>query len=189
MHKQPFRYLDLDNGALIDTWKNAVPSFSDVFIKTDYNCSLVKENLLDFFVAHGLKPKLGHLWSWNPGMCPPYYHTDHKPQLGLKPLEVAINWLVYGDPGKTEWSYQALDYKIDMGEKTNPYKTPSQWWGNAELAPDFSIQLTKPTLLNINVPHRVNTLDSTGFRISYSIRFQENPSFDEACEKLKNFII
>lgn len=189
MHKKPFRQLNLDNDVLIYAWKDFVPSFEEVFIKTDYNCSLVRKELIDFFLEKNLKPKLGHLWSWNPGLCPPYYHTDHKPQIGTKPLEVAINWLVYGDPGKTEWSYQALNNKIDMGDKTNPYKTPSQWWGAADLAPDFSISLTMPTLLNINVPHRVNTSDSNNFRISYSIRFQENPSFDEACEKLKNFII
>jgi hypothetical protein len=76
-----------------------------------------------------------------------------------------------------------------MGDSRNPYKISSQWWSDDNCPPDFSIQLNQPTLLNVDVPHRVNTLGISDWRISYSIRFLGNPSWEETIDKLQPYIL
>jgi hypothetical protein len=184
----PYRYLNLLNEPLIDEWKLKVPDFKKVFLYSDHGCELLKPNLKNLFLECGLTPFIGNLWSWEPNTLPKFYHTDQKIKPGIKKLTCALNWLIQGEPGITEWSYRALDEEIDMGIKGNSYGTDSQWWGSKKSLPEFSAVLNKPMLIKVDVPHRVNTIGVNDYRISYSLRFAHKPDWSEVLLKLKDYI-
>lgn len=188
-NQQPCYYLNIDEFPLVEGWESKVERVDKVFLHLDLHCKLLKPDLHKFFSSVGLIPRAANLWSWEPDYLPPYYHTDDNGFKGEPRITSAVNWLISGPSGKTEWSFKALDHKINMAGRRNPYKTSSQWWGTKEDNPDVSVELIKPMLLNVDIPHRVNTLGTSEWRISYSVRFLGNPSWEESRAKLKTFIL
>ncbi len=179
----PYRYLSLINDPLVEDWKGVIEDINSSFIYLDSQGSLLKQELKNLFFDCGLIPKRGNLWSREPHNLPPY-HTDQKVNCEL----FAINWLLIGEPGLTEWSYKALEYKDDNW--TPLYKTTSpQFWGNMYMEPDFTAVLNKPMMIKTDIPHRVNNRDNNTWRISYSLRFENNPTWEVGLEKLSKFLV
>lgn len=182
----PYRYLDLPIEPLIAGWENFVEDLNSFFVYFDhFGNSLLKPELKELFLECGLSPKRGNLWSKKPVDLPWYYHTDQKTDCEL----FAINWLLKGQPGLTEWCSNALNYKVEMNGTPGAYGTDTQWWGNRYMIPDVSVKLNRPMMIVTDIPHRVNTLDADTWRISYSLRFEGNPSWETGLKKLSKFII
>ena len=188
LREKPYRYLRLPSNPLIDNWREKVPNSEKVFLYSDHGCELMKPELKKIFSDRGLTPFIGNLWSWEPNNIPKFYHTDQKVKEGVKILTCAVNWLIYGKPGITEWSYSALAEEIDMGDRGNSYGTDSQWWGTKQSVPEYSAILNRPMLIKVNVPHRVNTTGVDEYRISYSLRFAYKPDWEHVLNNLSELI-
>lgn len=182
----PFRYLNLPIDPLIDGWENVVENLNSFFVYFDKEGkTLLKPELKNLFLECGLDPIRGNLWSRQPFDLPWYYHTDQKTNCEL----FAINWLLKGNPGLTEWSYAASEHKVEMDGKPGAYGTDTQWWGDKWTVPDISAKLDKPMMIVTDIPHRVNNSMSNTWRISYSLRFKGNPSWEIGLKKLAKYII
>lgn len=180
----PYRYLNIVANPLVADWTKYIEDPNSAFLYIDYGGNYLLPEVKKFFLDLGLVPKRGNLWSRGPYSVP-MYHTDQKEDCEL----FAVNWLLSGNPGITEWSFKALNYKIEdtmsrLLEKTNP-----QFWGDPSIVPDVSAVLNKPMMIKTDIPHRVNNDNSDTWRISYSLRFENNPSWEEGLDKLKNYII
>jgi len=184
MNTQPYRYLNFTKDPLVAGW-NTINDLESLFIHVDSECKLLKPEIKDIFLSQNLIPK-ANLLSYAPNSLRRFYHTDMNKD---EKTECAINWLLAGNPGKTEWSYQALEMKVDIPGKTGVHGTEPELWGRPSLTPDFSTSLIQPMLIRTNVPHRVNTLGIDTWRISYSVRFYGNPPWQEVVEKLSNHIL
>jgi hypothetical protein len=188
LREKPYRYLRLPGNPLIDSWKDKIGN-EEVFLYHDADCLLLKQDIRDLFLSTNLGPIVGNLWSWKMDTIPKFYHTDVTKN-GVK-FNGAINWLISGSPGITEWSYTALDTPVGEANSNHPFKkygNTSSWWGSQDTPSDFSSVLDKPMLIKINVPHRVNTIGEVGHRISYSLRFKNNPDWETVLEKLSGFV-
>ena len=186
----PYVALNLDSFPLIDTWAEKVESYDAQFLYTDRDGQLLKPHLRELFLELDLGPLICNLWSWKMGITPKYFHTDVTKNNVL--VNCAINWFISGERGITEWSYKALDMLVGDAGSGNPfnakYGNASSWWGTQDLQPDYTTVLNVPMLINTQIPHRVNTLGCTGHRIAYSVRFLENPKFDQIKTKLEKYI-
>jgi len=180
----PYRYLDITLDPLIFDWKKFIDDPESVFHIKDHGGNLLRPEIKDFFCNLGLRPKRGNLWSRKPKSIPPY-HTDQK----VDCERFAVNWLLSGSPGITEWSWKALEYKIDNDKLSPIYDdTSPQFWGSLSLNPDVSAVLDKPMIIQTDIPHRVINRNDT-WRISYSLRFEDNPTWETGLEKLKEYIL
>jgi hypothetical protein len=180
----PYRYLNIFKNPLGSDWIEYVSESEKLFLHIDQGGNYLLPEVKEFFLDLGLVPKRGNLWSRNPFNVPPY-HTDQKENCEL----FAINWLLFGEPGITEWSFKALKYKIEKNQKPLLNDTDPQFWGDPAMIPEFSAVLDKPMMIRTDIPHRVNNLKNSTWRISYSLRFENNPSWELGLEKLKNYII
>jgi hypothetical protein len=180
----PYRYLNIFTNPLVTDWTRYIDNPEKIFLHIDQGGNYLLPEVKEFFLDLGLVPKRGNLWSRDPFNVPPY-HTDQKQDCEL----FAINWLLSGESGITEWSIKALKYKIEQNQQPLLDKTDPQFWGDPVMVPDFSAVLDRPMMIRTDIPHRVNTLKNSTWRISYSLRFEDNPSWEAGLEKLKNYII
>ena len=185
---RPYQYLNFSKDPLVSDWSKLV-DLKSVFIYVDRGCKLLKPEIKDILLNNKLTPLRGNLWSWAPNSLPKFYHTDQKETETTKCEQCAINWLLSGSPGQTEWSFKALEMKVDIPGRNGLHGTEPQLWGNTALDPDISVPLNQPMLIRTNIPHRVNNLNCDTWRIAYSLRFKGNPSWEEVFEKLSKFII
>lgn len=181
--KLPFRYLNIAQDPLVENWKDFVPSFSKLFHLKDFHGQYLRSDIQELFLDLGLTPSRGNLWS-RPPFQTPHYHTDQK----IDCERFAVNWLLYGDPGITEWSYAALNHKIEDDVRPALKDTSPEFWGPWNTRPDVIAVLQKPMMMQTDIPHRINMANVSTWRISYSLRFQNNPSWKEGLEKLKHYI-
>ena len=178
----PYRYLNIFKNPLGTNWTKYISESEKLFLHIDQGGNYLLPEAKEFFLDLGLVPKRGNLWSREPFSIPTY-HTDQKENCEL----FAINWLLTGDPGTTEWSLKALNFKIEKNHRPLLDETDPQFWGDPAMAPDFSAVLDNPMMIRTDIPHRVNNVST--WRISYSLRFEDNPSWEVGLEKLKNYII
>jgi hypothetical protein len=184
----PYAYLTVDSNPLIDfSYLDLGVDASKSFVYTDFGCKLLKPDLKQFFVDLKLEPELGNLWAREPNFCPPCYHTDQLKSQGKEIVKCAINWLLSGEPGITEWSHKAKNYYYGNGAAM--YLGTSADWYNGSIGSDFVAVLDKPMLIQVDVPHRVNTLGVDTLRISYSLRFKNHPDWDHCVSALQDFIV
>lgn len=183
----PYRYLTIDSNPLIDfDYMDLGVDPTKSFVYTDFGCNLLKPELKQVFKDRKLEPELGNLWAREPNFCPPCYHTDQLKSQGKETVKCSINWLLSGDPGVTEWSVKAKDYYYGNGSAMH-LGTSADWY-NGDIASDFVAVLDRPMLIQVDVPHRVNTEGFDTLRISYSLRFKHHPNWDFCVSALKDFI-
>lgn len=183
----PFEYLKINNDPLIKfNYSDLGVDSTKSFVFNDVGCNLLKPELKQFFINFGLEPSAGNLWGRTPNFCPAYYHTDQIKVTGKDTVKCAVNWLLSGEPGVTEWSYAAENFSSGCGTATY-LETPANWYW--PLDPEFTAVLDKPMLIRVDVPHRVNTLGVTTLRISYSLRFKNHPNWDRCVSALKGFTV
>jgi hypothetical protein len=184
----PYQYLNIAPDPLLPGWET-IKNLNSVFIHFDHGCTLLKPEIKNIFLNQELIPSRGNLWSWAPNSLPKYYHTDQKETATTKCELCAVNWLMSGNPGNTEWSFKALEKKVNIQGKTGLHGTEPQLWGDIDLEADVSVPLSRPMLIRTNVPHRVNNLHNDTWRIAYSVRFKGNPSWEEVFEKLSGYVL
>ena len=191
----PYRYLNFPKDPLLPGWEENIKNLNSVFIHHDWDATFLKPEIKEIFLSKNLIPSRGNIWSWEPNSITKFYHTDQKETETTKCEFCAINWLISGYPGTTEWSYQALDNldnKIDFVKKPkysfySIHNTQPQLWKGGE--PDFSVPLNQPMIIRTNIPHRVNNLNNGTYRIAYSVRFKDNPTWEVVLEKLSDYIL
>jgi hypothetical protein len=188
---QPYKYLNFPKYPLLPGWQEKIKDLNSVFVYFDLGATFLIPEIKDIFLSKDLIPSRGNIWSWAPDSVPKFYHTDQKETETTTCELCAINWLISGNPGKTEWSFKALNDKIDDSNKMvfypNVHKTQPQLWRAS--GPDFVAELTQPMAIRTNVPHRVNNLSSDTWRIAYSVRFKGNPTWETVLEKLQDYLV
>jgi hypothetical protein len=183
----PYKYLTVNTAPLIDfNYLDLGINPTKSFVYTDLGCDLLKPELKQFFIDRKLEPELGNLWAREPNFCPASYHTDQIKSQGNKTVKCAINWLLSGEPGITEWSHEAKNYFCGNGAAA--YLGTLADWYDGYVKPSFVAVLDRPMLIQVDVPHRVNTLGVNTLRISYSLRFKNHPDWDYCVAALNEFI-
>jgi hypothetical protein len=134
-----------------------------------------------------LFPEIGNLWARPANDLPKYYHTDRVKIKGEPNIEVAINWLLSGEPGLTQWSYAATNHKI-VSDVSGFANIPTDYYSQ-HIPPEFTTVLNKPMLTRVDVPHVVNTTGTSTVRVSYSLRFKNDPTWEYCLEQLKDIIL
>jgi hypothetical protein len=181
----PYQYLTIDPAPLIDfNYLDLGINPTEGFVYTDFGCNLLKPELKQFFIDRKLEPIFGNLWAREPNYCPTFYHTDQIKS--PKTVKCAINWLLSGEPGITEWSHEADNYPGGPGAAK--YVGTLTDWFDGDIKPSFVAVLDRPMLIQVDVPHRVNTLGTNTLRMSYSLRFKDHPSWDYCVAALNEFI-
>ena len=178
--EQPYHVLNL-NFSLNDGWKIYANNNETRQVIIDKNCSMLSSTTKFVLEDLGFQVNYALLWSW-PRMLGygtkvhghPYedhFHIDYPLHHGA---EVAINYLIKGDPGKTEWV--DMKYVTNVGTANNPvYERPSHndvqlFLNNGGDVVQAILQPNEPMLARINVPHRVVTSDIINTRWAYSLR-------------------
>jgi hypothetical protein len=186
MNDIPYRYLQIDSNPLIDNFSQG-RDLKKLFTYSDKGCRLLKPEIKDFFISKNLIPEVANLWTRPPNTLPMYYHTDRVRVPGEPNIEVAVNWLLDGEPGITQWCYSALDHKVVAGGLPES-GIRSDWYGR-DFPPEFNAVLKEPMLIRVDVPHIVNTIGTSTWRLSYSLRFKDDPTWDYCLEQLKDIIL
>lgn len=162
----------------ITGWESKFPNLTEQQSYIDKDFSLLGADAVDFFRSKGLIPVFGIVWSWpyrqNEEL---YYHTDqwyHTDGTILSGDVVAMNFLLSGDSGLTEFVPFDKTTEIDPSFYSKKVKFNYRKFDGSSV-PDNTYILTKdkPTIMRIDVPHRVNTnnIDPNQCRWSYSLRF------------------
>jgi hypothetical protein len=154
----------------------------------DKGCNLLSTETFDFFKSIELTPLWGFIWSWtNKEKCS--YHVDES-LTTTNGVYGAINILLEGDAAILEWADPS---KFHHTESMNKQTTFIKYHG--DVIPDDSVSLSNEymTLVNVSIPHRINTSSIINRRWSYSMRFcvKENlsPSWEYLLNRLKNYIV
>ena len=126
------------------------------------HCPLITQ----WFSTHNLTPKICALIQFPPGSDQGGAHTDSTQD------RLALNFGI-----KNLLHTWTAFYILKSGEpvqKTHPLGRPWDHYAGADLEEIGRVNLVKPTLINVAVPHAVhNPTDDT--RISVSFRFDQNP--------------
>lgn len=153
----------------------------------DKGCKLLHNDTISFFENLGLIPLWGFIWSWTSDqVCS--YHVD-KSTTTANGVYGAMNILLQGDSAKLEWAdCDKFSHAEDTVNKTSFVK----YFG--EVTPDYTTSLTTEymTLVNVSIPHRINTSTIREKRWSYSMRFcieNLSPSWEDLRDKLKFYIL
>jgi hypothetical protein len=186
MNDVPYRFLQLSRDPLIDTYKQD-RNLTQTFTYADVGCKLLKPEITEFFISRKLFPEIGNLWARPPNLLPDFYHTDRIKIKGKSNIEVAINWLLAGEPGLTQWSYAALEHKI-VSKVYGFNNIPTEYYSQ-NASPEFTTVLNRPMLTRIDVPHIINTIGTSTVRLSYSLRFKDDPTWEYCLEQLKDIIL
>jgi hypothetical protein len=202
--EQPYYILNL-NFSLNDKWKTYADNNETRQVIIDKNCDMLSSITKSVFEDLGFQVEYALLWSW-PRMLGygtkvyghPYedhFHIDYPLRYGA---EVAINYLIRGDPGKTEWV--DMKYVTHVGTANNPaYERQSHndvqlFLNNGGEVVQAILQPDKPMLACINVPHRVVTSDIIDTRWAYSLRLldkktNKSVTWETAKKYLRNHLV
>lgn len=194
--EQPYYNLDLDF-EVKDTWRDVVDPIKPKSVYLDSGCKYLSESTLAFFDCAGIICDYGYIWTWPsidywPEELRPIenqpYHTDFPDGRA----QVAINYILAGDPGATEWIdiLRAKKYGIIDRPKYGYQVTSYQ---SDECDVRTSIKYGMPMLTRINVPHRVRAEGIVNTRITYSLRMYDKKlkkelTWSDAVKYLQPFI-
>jgi len=186
MNDSPYRFLQINANPLVDNYAQG-KNLKSLFTYSDYDCKLLKSEIRNFFLERNLYPEIANLWTHMPNSVPDFYHTDRVKQIDQPNIEVAVNWLLDGEPGITQWSHAAINHKIKSGGIPKS-GVPTDWYVK-HCAAEFSAVLDRPMLIRVDVPHIVDTTGTNTYRLSYSLRFKGDPSWEYCLEQLKDVIL
>lgn len=184
---KPFIHLDIPYG--IKPWKHHFDRFD---IKQNLNLQpseLLEDTTLQFLNSNGLKAKFANIWSWLPGTYP-IWHID---QQDARHSIVAINYLLEGDAGQTEWIGFEKTKQIRNDSIDSVYGTLDQRFISINKA-DFteSIRPGTPMMIRTDIPHRVIRAENSNIRWTARIFIQRLDSdlplqWDEAVKILGQY--
>jgi len=174
----------------ISGWEEKFPNLTQQQSYIDTDFKILGSDAVDFFKSKGLTPCFGIVWSWpylqNKEL---YYHTDQwiddNGGITFGDL-ISMNFLLAGDSGLTEFTSFDKTTEIDSSFYSKNVKFNYRKF-DSSAEPDSTYILTKdrPSIMRIDVPHRVNTnnIDPNRCRWSYSLRFyvDNKPANWESC--------
>jgi len=159
-----------------------------------------KQEIIDFFVKHNLELKDGEIFKKNPRV-EGAAHTDvvwDTVQSTWTPWHCALNinldntdslmyWFSTSSiPVPPEQYPQFQDPTLNPGKLNGIHyasRHNNKWKDDKRFSVIESLNLNKPTLVKTNLPHAVRNLDNKT-RWCLSLRFRNNPTFEECAEKL-----
>ena len=178
---KPFRHLNIPFNVK-PAWKSIVGYDT----RADKQNFWVKPRLvldsqtLEFLMNANIKFYGCNVWSWLPSRSVPVWHTDTG-------FSVAINYLLDGEAGRTEW----IDHSkvVKLKDMIDPEYGTGDTRYNSSKSPDFSesIRLGHPMLIRNDIPHRVNRMGSTSIR--WTLRLLLWGNWEEALEKLDKYSV
>ncbi len=157
--------------AVSDKWKECVQDFNAKQIILDPKVTYLSSETKAFLEnIIGVTPVAANVWSWLP-MHAGLWHTDQR--YGIGP-EVAINFLLQGDSGTTEWA-EAHKLQLDDTEGLDPIYGTADTRYRGYCLPSYRAKLkpNTPRLDKISVPHRVNRSASSETRWTYRVFLKE----------------
>ena len=163
---QPFHHLNIPYG-VSDAWRKSITDFQSKQMILDNDILLLDPKAKEFLASVDLFPYSANFWSWL--NRPPYvWHIDCPPGTGNC---VAINYLLCGPPGATEWIDESLVKYVGSVDDSR-FDTPFLRYNNVQNHPaDFSVSIRPgiPMLIRSDIPHRVNSHQQVGTRWTYRI--------------------
>ena len=201
MTDQPFRMLDIDF-RLNDGWKDHVGNDEKRQVIYDDQGDWLSASTIALLNELNFDIDYAMLWSWpkmwghqlkvNNHPYQDYYHVDFPPSHGV---QVAINYLVKGDPSITEWVDEAntIRHKSAMNPAYK-HQEVQLFLNNGGNVVQGRIRKGVPMLIRIDVPHRVITSEIVDTRWVYSLRLKDRNTrkslkWEVAKERLQHFII
>jgi hypothetical protein len=191
-------YIHLDIPFNIKTeWKNSVNNFDIAQNIFDNGCSLIENETRDFLSVMGINLNLANYWSWkylNVKSLHHFYHIDYdfnKPN-NVNHAHAALNFLLEGDPGETQWT--DFDKLIKINARFNPVTggTETNFISKEEPKYITSIIPKKVMLTRVDIPHRVSRPKQINTRWTYRIILKIDDHFltwDEANSIFSKFSI
>lgn len=201
MIDQPFRMLNIDFH-LNDGWKDHVGNDDVRQVIYDDRGDWLSLSTITLLRKLNFTVDYAMLWSWpkmwghqakiNDHPYQDYYHVDFPPSFGA---QVAINYLVKGDPSVTEWVDEADT--ISCKPAMNPaykHQEVRLFLNNGGDVVQGRIRKGVPMLIRIDVPHRVVTSEIVNTRWVYSLRLrdqntQKSLTWEVAKQRLQQFMI
>jgi hypothetical protein len=180
-------------------WEEKFPNLTQQQSYIDKDFSILGAEAVNFFKSKGLTPIFGIIWSW------PYrqnqelfYHTDQwiDEKGGITSGDVvSMNFLLAGDSGRTE--FVSFEKTTEMNSSFYSKKVKFNYRkfdGSSDPDNTYILTKDKPSIMRIDVPHRVNTNDiqPDQCRWSYSLRFNvgKNAADWETCiDRLSDHLI
>jgi hypothetical protein len=169
-------YLHIDIPFKIKTeWKNSVNKFDISKHILDHGCSLLENETRDFLSGTGINLNIADYWSWKylTESIYNFYHIDYdidKPN-DENHAQVALNFLLEGDPGETQWTDLDKCLKINSMVNYNPiFGTIQTNFISKEEPIHITSLIPKKVMLNrIDIPHRVCRDKQINTRWTYRI--------------------
>ena len=181
----------------ISGWEDKFPNLTEQQSYIDKDFSILGEEAVNFFESKGLTPVYGIVWSW------PYrqnhnlnYHTDqwYNENNVLCGAAVSMNFLLAGDSGLTVFVSFEKTTELDQFFSKKINFNYRKFIGFSEPENTYVLTKDKPSIMRIDVPHRVNTnnINPDQCRWSYSLRFSvgKNAADWQACvDRLSDHLI
>ncbi len=153
-----------------DSWRDVVdPENPQRMVYRDEGCNYLTDETKHFFCGLGLECVHGYIWSW-PDYYPldkHYYHTDWP----TGKAQVAINYLLSGDSGTTEWLYPHRARVAD-GVQVSQHGYRYKAYEPDVCDVSVSLEFGKVMMARIDIPHRVRVEKTNKTRVSYSLRMK-----------------
>ena len=190
----PYLHIDIPFNVKTE-WKNSVNNFDIAQNISDLGCSLLENETRSFLSDMGINLNIANYWSWRnlSGLSYPY-HIDYeidKSNNGNH-THAVLNFLLQGDPGKTQWT--DFDKCIKINTKFNPITRASETNFISKEEPKYTTSLIpkKVMLTRVDIPHRVFRPNQINTRWTYRIilkKSDHNLTWDEATSMFSKYSI
>ena len=183
----PYLHLDIPFNIKLD-WKKTIKNLDIPQNILDHGCKLLEDETRNFLSSFNINLlSSANYWSWKylPGSIYNYYHIDYpidKPNNGNH-QHVALNFLLDGDAGETQWV--DFDKCVKINTKVNSIYGAPETNFISKKEPDYTTSLIpkKVMLTRVDLPHRVSRATQINTRWTYRIMLLKDDHFltwDEA---------
>jgi hypothetical protein len=173
--EKPFCHLNIPY-FVKPSWRNF---FSDFKIKQNLNVNveeILEQDSINFFNANNLDIICGNIWSWPQGPTGIWHIDQRSKELAQR---VAINYLLDGDPGITEWIDRTK--VVQIGQFTDPgfISYDIRFLKKPDELVDFSesIKPAMPMMIRTDIPHRVDRTNQQHMRWTFRIFLREKNTY------------
>ena len=184
---KPFLHLNIPF-QVKNSWKDLFPNLTEKQYVDVNPRDYLEVETIKFFDDLGLEPYIANIWSWLK-LSPASWHIDQREE--GEPV-IAINFLLMGDAGKTEWTSFNKVKRIEAGEDPVYGTKDVRFLGSN--VPEFSASIKPgyPMLIRNDIPHRVNRQGQEEVRWTIRLFIKKKDSdihlsWDEAVEIFKDF--
>lgn len=150
----------------------------------DENFVLINPKIAEWAQQNKLKINNCHLFCGPPRMKS-IIHRDGPPNTN----QIGINWVLSGFDSYMIW-YKINENLLNKESKRNFSNMEYQQWDDNEVTEIERCQMSRPTLINAAVPHRIEN-NSSEHRWVFSLRFQTSTfdSWPDTVEFFKSYFV